>query len=269
MENRVVVLGSGTCVSTLYNTFDFRNPSGHLVQFNRVNILLDCGEGVRAQMDKFKFDYFDLDYIFITHFHPDHFDLDSLIQAIYVRARKSKTKKSLTVYGPKTIEEKFEMSWDSKHAKGAYKNSLLKILNLKFLEYQNKKESGINNDLKFIPFNVLHGEMDAYALRFLLDDKIISYSGDSGVCKGIEEAAQNTDIFLCEAAININDNENNPKTHLSYFLAGEIAKKSNVKKLIVVHYSGKDSEEVMKQEVKRSGFVGEIYVAEDLELFDF
>ena len=268
MENRIVVLGSGTCVSSLYRPFDFRNPSGHLFQFNNTNILLDCGEGMRAQMDKIKFDYFNLNYIFVTHFHPDHYNLDSLIQAIYVRARKSGTEKSLTVFGPKMIEEKFEMSWDSKHTKGAYKNSLLNILDLKFVEYEPEKEIELAQNIKFIPYKVLHGEMEAYALRFLLNDKVLSYSGDSGVCFGLQKASLNADILLCEAAINLEDNENNPKAHLSYFLAGDIAKKSNVKKLALVHYSGKDSNKIMTSEVKKSGFLGEVRIAKDLDFLE-
>lgn len=267
MGNRLVVLGSGTCVSSLYKSFDFRNPSGHLLQFNSINILLDCAEGMRGQMDKIKFDYFNLDYIFITHFHPDHFDLDSFIQAFYVRARRSKIRKKLVVYGPKTIRDKFEMSWDSKHEKGHYKLKLLSSLDLTFLEYESEKEIELAPGLKLVSYKVSHGEMDAYALRFLLNNKIIAYSGDSGVCKGLEKASQNADVFLCEAAININDNENNPKAHLSYFLAGEIAKKSNVRKLVLVHYTGKDSDEVMKSEVRKSGFTGEIKIANDLDYF--
>lgn len=269
MENRIVVLGSGTCVSSLYHPFDFRNSSGHLIQFNGVNILLDCGEGIRRQMEAIKFDYFDLNYIFITHFHPDHFNMDPFIQAIYLRARKSEIKKSLIVYGPKNMEEKFEMSWDSKHTKGAYRRSLLNVLGLKFIGYENEKEIDISQNTKVIPYKVFHGEMDAYALRFLLNNKIIAYSGDSGVCDGLKKASQNADVFLCEAGININDNENNPKAHLSYFLAGEIARKMNVKKLVLVHYSGKDLDAVMEQEVRKSDFTGKIYIANDLDTFAF
>lgn len=269
MKNRVVVLGSGTCVSSLYNSFDFRNPSGHLLQFEGLNILLDCGEGMRAQMDKLKFDYFDINYIFITHFHPDHFNLVFFIQSIYVRARKSGVGKMITIYGPKNIEKIFEVSWDSMHAESSYRKNLLNVLDLKFMEFENDKEINIFQNAKVFSYKVCHGEMDAYGLRFLLGDKIIAYSGDSGVCEGLKNVSQNADIFLCEGAININDNENNPKSHLSYFLAGEIAKKSNVKKLILVHYSGKDQEPIMVQEVRKSGFNVDVIVAKDLDSFEF
>lgn len=269
MENRVVVLGSGTCVSSLYNSFDFRNPSGYLLQFEGINILLDCGEGMRAQMDKLGFDYFDINYIFITHFHPDHFNLDSFIQSIYVRARKSGVKKTLIIYGPKNIERIFETSWDSKHTENSYKKDLLSVLDLKFIEYGNEKKINISQDAKVFSHKVCHGEMDAYGLRFLLGDKTIAYSGDCGMCDELIKISQNADIFLCSVAININDNENNPKSHLSYVLAGEVANKSNTKKLVLVHYSGKDSESIMEQEVRKSGFNGGISVAKDLGSFDF
>lgn len=267
MENRIVILGSGTCVSSLYHPFDFKNTSGHLIQFNGVNILLDCGEGMRKQMNAIKFDYFDLNYIFISHFHPDHFNLDSFIQAIYARARKSGIKKSLTVYGPKTIEEKFKISWDMKHVKGAYGRNLLNVLDLKFVDYENAKEIDISRSIKVIPYKVSHGEMDAYSLRFILNNKIMAYSGDSGVCSGVEKAARNADIFLCETAINLEDKENYTSSHLSYSVVGEIARKMNVKRLVLVHYSGKDSNKIMEQEIEKSDFIGKLDIANDLDSF--
>lgn len=79
MKNKFTELGRGTCLSSFYKPFDFRHPSGHLIQFNGLNILLDCGEGIRYRLDKIKFDYFDLDIIFVSHFHADYFNITSLL----------------------------------------------------------------------------------------------------------------------------------------------------------------------------------------------
>jgi len=93
MQNKLTILGSGTCLSSFYKPFDFRHPAGYLLQYEGLNIFLDCSEGIRARLEQIKFDYFNIDYIFISHFHPDHFSLDTFLQSIYVRTKKTKEQK--------------------------------------------------------------------------------------------------------------------------------------------------------------------------------
>lgn len=271
--NKLTILGSGTGLSNYYRPFDFRHPSGYLLQSNGVNpdsigvnILLDCGEGMRFRLTKIKFDYYNLQHIFISHFHPDHFNLDSLIQAFFLRARKEKVKRTLMVHGPPKIEKVFRDIWAMKHDATFFKKELNPVIDLKFHEYKDREVLQLNSQVSISPFKTLHGTMDAYALRFTLSDKILTYSGDTAQCPAIIEAAQNADLFLCESAVDTGDeNEAIFKLHVSHIKAGEIAQKAGVKHLILTHYNGKDSADVMKQEAARSGFTGRVNVAKDFE----
>jgi len=266
MKNKLIILGSGTCVSSFYKPFDFRYPSGYLLQSEGINMLLDCSEGIRARLEKVKFDYFKIDYIFISHFHPDHFSLDTFLQAFYVRARKAGQPKKITVFGSSEIERHFSTIWDLKYANGHYQKDFKKILDIDFQEFSDNKEIDRDNKIKITSFRVPHGEMEAYATRFSLGNKSLTYSGDSGDSENLVKAAKNTDLFICEAATEIGkkDPEN---AHLNPFQAGETAKKANSKALILTHYHGSNPDEAMIKDVRKSGYSGDIFVAKDFQSF--
>ncbi len=267
MKPKLTVLGSGTGLSGYFAPFDYRNPAGHLLQTESTNILLDCGDGMRRRMNDIQFDFFELDAICITHFHPDHFNLESLIQAIFLRARESKIVKKLTIIGPPTIRALFVAIWDKKHTDGFFVKNLLKFVNITFIEYGENEKFRIG-DTEISPYSVVHGPMDAWALRIVVSDKVVAYSGDCGECAGVEKAAAYADLFLCESAIEPGiDEEANTPVHLSPRLAGEIAQKAKVKKLALVHYLGGSTSNEMIVDVQKSGFEGKISVACDGDVF--
>lgn len=269
MANKLTVLGSGISISSFYKKFDFRNPSGHLLQYNGKNILLDCGDGMRGQMDKIKFDYFDLDAVLISHFHPDHFNVDSLIQSLFVRAHYyQKVKKSLKIFGPTRIEQSIIEANNNKHypIPDYYHNYVSQSLVLTFRDFKDQETISIDKGITATAYGVEHASLNAYAMRFQLGKTILSYSGDSGYCDGVILAARGADLFICEAGINI-DQSNPSNTHLSAYQAGEIAGRAGAKHLVLVHYSGRDSSREMIKAAKSSGFKGKVDVAGDLDSF--
>lgn len=50
--------------------------------------------------------------------------------------------------------------------------------------------------------------------------------------------------------------------------AGEVAKTCGVKKLVLTHYSGRDSDEAMLADCRLSGFEGEIVIAKDGDQYE-
>jgi ribonuclease BN (tRNA processing enzyme) len=114
-----------------------------------------------------------------------------------------------------------------------------------------------------------HGKVDALAFRLETPEGIFAYSGDTGDCEGLRNASQWADIFVCEASARIGD-DNNSTTygHLTPCQAGEVAKIGGVKKLILEHHTGLDSDEEILKEVKSSGFIGEIILGKDFQKFE-
>lgn len=269
MNNKLTILGSGTCLSSYFKPLDYRHPAGHLLQYEGMNILLDCSEGMRGRLAQIKFDYFDLDAIFITHLHPDHYAIEPLMQALGIRALYEKTKKTLGVYGPKDIEKIFIREWNEKHGAGDFENRFSKNFLLVFHEYKNENKIILAKNSACIPYQVIHGVMDAYTLRFELGNKVITYSGDSGLCQNLQKAAEAADVFLCESSWPIDLKDYSLKEHINPPLAGEISEKSHVKKLILTHYRGDNTKEEMIKSIKGSGYIGEIFIANDFDTHHF
>lgn len=93
----VHILGSGSATPV-----PWRNPSSHLLVYNQLRILIDCGEGTQMQLLKYGLKLGRIDHICITHLHGDHyFGLPGLLTAWHLTGRI----KPLHIFGPKGLEE--------------------------------------------------------------------------------------------------------------------------------------------------------------------
>ncbi len=264
-DDRLVILGSVTCFSSYFSPFDYRNPTGILLQHKGHDYLIDCGEGVRRQLDELRIDYFGIENVFISHFHPDHFALENLVQAIEVRNYYSKEKKVLNVYGPKELEARFKMIWKSKHYETDFEDNLKKFININFIELEDGQRIRAN-DLEVEAYAVPHGKMPALSYRFNVGKNILSYSGDTPSSAGLEKSAKDADYLLCEC--NQKVGSTNPG-HMNPYEVGETASKCRIKNVVLTHLSGANSDEEIISDVRRSGFRRNITVSKDLMTITF
>jgi ribonuclease Z len=83
MKFEVTILGSSSA-TPVYN----RNPSAQLLNCNEKYYLIDCGEGTQQQLAKFNLKAARIDYIFISHLHGDHyFGLIGLLSSLHLNGR--------------------------------------------------------------------------------------------------------------------------------------------------------------------------------------
>ncbi|MDP3741372.1 MAG: MBL fold metallo-hydrolase [bacterium] len=263
---KLTILGSGTCASGLPGIAD-RFPPAFLVESGKDRILFDCGEAVRFRLKDFE----TLSHIAISHAHPDHFALAQFYQSVFC-TRKWKgidTKNhEINMYCPAHIAENFPQYW--RFYLSGERELDFPWPKLIFHD-MSKKDAGIGiGEMKLEAKKVYHsfGEADALAFRLETPLGIFTYSGDTGLCQGIKAAALGADIFLCEASARIGNNQAASNYgHLNPFQAGQIAKEAHVKKLILFHYTGLDSDEAMVVDCRRSGFEGEIVIGKDNQEF--
>jgi len=77
---KLTILGSGSAIIT-----PTRNSPGYFLKIDKDKVLIDCGSGPLGQLTKAKIDYYNLDYIFISHSHADHLtDLMGILQSIRI-----------------------------------------------------------------------------------------------------------------------------------------------------------------------------------------
>lgn len=79
-----------------------RNHTAQVVRFGQECLLLDCGEGTQIQMRKFRVKPSKISCIFISHLHGDHY---LGLMGILSSYNLSKRTKSLTIFGPKGLDE--------------------------------------------------------------------------------------------------------------------------------------------------------------------
>jgi ribonuclease Z len=80
---QLTILGTGSATPVVN-----RNPTAHYLQIEQDGYLIDCGEGTQIQLLKYKLRPTRLKYIFITHLHGDHFfGLIGLISTLNMHQR--------------------------------------------------------------------------------------------------------------------------------------------------------------------------------------
>ncbi len=83
MSFNLTILGTGSATPVLT-----RNPTAHYLQIEQEGYLIDCGEGTQNQLLRYKLRPTRLKYIFITHLHGDHyFGLIGLISTLNMHRR--------------------------------------------------------------------------------------------------------------------------------------------------------------------------------------
>lgn len=84
MRFDVTILGSSSA-TPIYN----RNPTAQVLNINERLYLIDCGEGTQQQMLRFDIKGSRIDHIFISHLHGDHYlGLVGLLSSLHLNGRK-------------------------------------------------------------------------------------------------------------------------------------------------------------------------------------
>jgi len=202
--------------------------SGYLVESDGGSALLDCGPGVLARLRGGEISH-DPDAIVITHFHLDHWgDLVPWVwRGINLKGRGATVRKPALWLPPGGSEllERF--------------GSLLGFPDM-FERVFTLAEYTANvgftaGGYTITAIRVPHYDVEAYALRVVGDDRVLTYSADSGPGEALVAAAHGADLFLCEATLINGDVDGEPRGHLSLDEARAAFEASGAKKLLITH----------------------------------
>jgi ribonuclease BN (tRNA processing enzyme) len=164
-----------------------------LVRAAASTFLIDCGTTTLIGMRRLGLQPSDVDTVFVTHLHGDHFGglVWFLIDAIYASTRT----RPLLVTGPKGIAQRFVIA-----AEALYPGitTIKRNFDLTFVEYEERKPLDVGG-VTVIPFEVQHPSgAPPYALRFQLEGKVLTFTGDTGWVEALCEAANGADLLISE-----------------------------------------------------------------------
>jgi len=247
----VTILGSGTCVPSLK-----RSSCAVLLEIGETKLLFDSGPGTMHRLLNAGIEIFDIDVIFYSHFHPDH--TGELAPFLFATKYpdSNRRNKLLTIVGGIGFINFI------KRLKSTYNNWIALPENkLRFLELdRNGSDSQpfTSFTMEAMPMN--HRE-ESLGYRITDDNgKSIVYSGDTDTCENLVSLATDADLLICESAM--------PDTlkvpgHLTPSLAGDMAARAHVKKLVLTHlYPECDQFDLTAQ--CRKTYQGPLLIAEDL-----
>ncbi len=248
---KVTILGSGTCVPSLK-----RSSCSVLMQTGSSRLLFDSGPGTMRRLLEAQTSIFDISHIFYSHFHPDHTGefVPFIFATKYPDASRRKT--LLTAGGGRGFLDFFE---GLKTVYGSWIELAPGLL--KTVEFDSKK----NDHRQFEDFAIetapaAHNE-ESIAFRVSgLDGHSAVYTGDTDYSEAVIDLAKETDLLICECAL---PDRLRVAGHLTPSLAGDLAARAKVRKLVLTHFYPECEKEDIEAQCRQT-YDGPLVLAEDL-----
>lgn len=256
-------------------------PTSNYLGVKDRHIIVDCGIGVTQALARSGKSSSSITDVFITHFHSDHvLELGGLLHTAWTSGLNHQVR----LYGPEGIESIWHhflemMAFDIRTRIVDEGRPDLKEL----VEVASFEEGLIcrDSDIEVSALRNMHPPVtDSFALRFLVGDFRITFSGDTAYLPSLANFAERSDILVHEAMLEAGIRyimKKTPNTddrlyhHLtsSHTLAGDVGKIANdakVKTLILNHLIPPErdiaSERDWESEVKEQ-FSGAIIIGYD------
>jgi ribonuclease Z len=268
---KIVFLGTAGTVPSVD-----RNTSAVFVQYSGYRFLFDCGEGAQRQMMIARLGFRNLDHIFITHMHTDHFiGIFGLIETLSLNGRK----KDLNFYTPKpdVLKALFEIfgyenldfelkvkkvsdgdevdfsdfkvvAFETEHIVESVGYALIERDSRKF-----DREKALSLGIPPGPIyaRLKRGETIVWQGKLVTPEMVLGeirkgrkivYTGDTRPCEKTVEISRDADLLIHDAAFSEELKDWAVESgHSTAKEAAEVARKANVKKLVLTHISARYS----------------------------
>ncbi len=274
-----------------------RSLSANFLNFQGAKMLFDCGEGCQNSLMVNNLGMMGIDKIFISHWHADHFSgLLGLVQTMGMEGRK----KPLFIYGPKGTEKFTKRLLELGYYHRTY-NIFAENLepgsvvedddySVKVFETDHRVPSVGYAFVEDSKVKVSRAKMEEYGLepceeigelkkgnsveidgkKFEPEDIVervpgrkIVYTGDTEFSEKVVQASKKADLLVHDSTFSHELREDGRHGHSSAYEAARVAKKADVDKLVLTHFSRRftnDTSELVKEASKE---FPEVVAAED------
>lgn len=251
----------------------YRWLTAMMARYNGQSILIDCGEGTQIAMKEKGWSPKPIDVICFTHFHADH--ISGLPGMLLTMGNAERTEPLLLV-GPKGLakvvaslrviapelpfvidclelnEAEHTIHFDGFRIEAFRVNHNVSCYGYSILidrigKFQVDKAVSLGIERKY--WNRLqHGETIETPEMTLVPEMVlgperkgikVTYCTDTRPTKGIVDHADHADLFICEGMYGEPDKLSKAKEnkHMTFYEAAELAKRAQVKRLWLTHYS--------------------------------
>jgi ribonuclease BN (tRNA processing enzyme) len=265
------VLGSGGPIAD-----DGRASSGYIVWVDGVSrVLIDAGGGTFLRFGESGADFAKLDFVGLSHLHTDHSaDFPALLKSGSFSGRK----RALDIAGPDAdgpfpgVRAWLRSLLDSETGAYGYLSGFLDgtagrpMLALKEVAGDVPvtvyKNAGIVVEAMHVP----HGIVPAIAFKVRAGGETFVFASDqNGGNAAFAEFAQGASILVMHLVVPEDVSGIGRRLHAPPSVVGKVAGQSQAKKLVLSHFMARSLSDLNKNvELVRSGYPGEIVLAEDL-----
>ena len=289
----IVFLGTGSAVPTVR-----RNHPSIFLRYKDENLLFDCGEGTQRQIRKARLNPCKINRLFITHWHGDHvLGIPGLLQTLAL----NNYNRELEIYGPKGTKSYIDKIMSLFVNVGKIKFKIHEVSSGKVFENKDFKieaeqmlhgteclaYSFIEKDKLRIDKNKLKKlklgfspiiqklkegndvmidgkKIKSKDITYLQKGRKVSIVLDTRENKNIEKLSKNSDLLISESTYFDDEDLAKEHKHMTLKQAVSIAKKSKVKKLILLHISQKYESNEKDFEKEARKLFKNSFLAEDL-----
>jgi len=251
----LTILGSGTCVPSLE-----RSSCSVMLAVGDTKLLFDSGPGTMRRLLRANTTIFDVDYIFYSHFHPDH--TAELVPFLFATKYPDmgQRQRVLTIVAGEGFED-FFAGLNTVYGKWIELDPGL----VNIIQMNNRSADLLQlKDFTVQSAPVEHNpESIAYRITGPGGHAVV-YSGDTDYSENLIALSKDADLLICESAL---PDDYRVKGHLTPSLAGDIATRAGVKKLVLTHFYPECDQTDIEQECRKT-YDGPLVLAEDLMRID-
>ena len=251
----LTILGSGTCVPSLE-----RSSCSVMLAVGDTKLLFDSGPGTMRRLLRANTTIFDVDYIFYSHFHPDH--TAELVPFLFATKYPDMGQRQtvLTIVAGEGFED-FFAGLNTVYGKWIELDPGL----VNIIQMNNRSADLLQlKDFTVQSAPVEHNpESIAYRITGSGGHSVV-YSGDTDYSENLIALSKDADLLICESAL---PDDYRVKGHLTPSLAGDIATRAGVKKLVLTHFYPECDQTDIEQECRKT-YDGPLVLAEDLMRID-
>lgn len=233
---------------------------GYLVEAAGQRILLDCGPGVLANLQRVS-SVFDLSAVVVTHLHTDHvLDVFAIKLALQF-GRFPDVAPPLRLFGPPNAMETLP-AWMEESGRVEFRERFV------FLPLVGGTAARIGPMV--LRFGATAHTGSCFAVRVEAEGRVLTYSADTGPSPVVGALANGADLFLCENTLPPGEEGRAVEVgHLSARQAAQIAVQADARRLLLTHFftpAGDYAEEAKAAAAKEFG--GQILIAKELHTYE-
>jgi ribonuclease BN (tRNA processing enzyme) len=250
-KNRVIILGSGTVVPSLK-----RSTCSVLIEQGQTRLVLDLGAGTMRRLLEAGVRISEVTQILFSHLHPDHTGefVSFLFATKYPENLRRRT--PFRIVGAPGLRDFYEK------LKGAYGDWI--VLEEGLMEIVELGNAGpdrcSSGELEIVSLPMNHIPSSLGYRVTLPGGFAVAYSGDTDYCENLVSLAEGVDLFICESAL---PDDRKVTGHLTPSLAGEIATRAGVKRLVLTHFYPECDDADIEGQCRKS-YGGPLDLAQDL-----